>query len=441
MGINASIYNLARPSAVPSLSKSIDTGAQYADQMRRKQVFDQTQAEQEAIKSAFAENPNDRGAAIKQIAGINPMKALEIEDKFRASESAGFDFDKKKLDERLNQTQRGLNLAMSAKDEQSYQKMLENIKGMGMDISHMPPSYDPDLMKRYASGLLTQKERLEAKKAEFNEMDANRNYGLNKRRVALAERQANQPSVSKDPFVKQERQDLAKEYSSTQKAGRNAQATIDGIDNMIGALTDYSRSSIGGTGVLAAARLWAGGDLAPETQALDRMFKSNALDDMKRIFAGMSKAIDSDAERKFFLESRPSIGNDETVNMKLLMGAKSAALKVKAEAEAQKRFRAAGGDMASYESPVNDMTTVVAQNGQMELIPKSQLENAIQSGMMTVDQFTDYALYSDQAGQNQSFRSRGAGLGSAVASDQPSRPPVIQNGIRYEWNPQTGKYE
>jgi hypothetical protein len=53
-------------------------------------------------------------------------------------------------------------------------------------------------------------------------------------------------------------------------------------------------------------------------QQVQADFNKLALDEMATIFSGMSKAIDSDAERAFFEKTQPTMSNEETVNMDLL---------------------------------------------------------------------------------------------------------------------------
>lgn len=53
-------------------------------------------------------------------------------------------------------------------------------------------------------------------------------------------------------------------------------------------------------------------------QELDRLYKKLSLDTMVSMFAGMSKAVDSDAERKFFEQAQPNVENKAEVNLPML---------------------------------------------------------------------------------------------------------------------------
>jgi len=58
--------------------------------------------------------------------------------------------------------------------------------------------------------------------------------------------------------------------------------------------------------------------LGTKGQKLRQTFNEISLDKMTKMFAGMSKAIDSDAERKFFEQSQVSMGSYPEVNMGIL---------------------------------------------------------------------------------------------------------------------------
>jgi len=58
--------------------------------------------------------------------------------------------------------------------------------------------------------------------------------------------------------------------------------------------------------------------LSTQGQKLRQVFNEISLDKMTKMFAGMSKAIDSDAERKFFEQSQVSMGSYPEVNMNIL---------------------------------------------------------------------------------------------------------------------------
>lgn len=66
-----------------------------------------------------------------------------------------------------------------------------------------------------------------------------------------------------------------------------------------------------------------------EGQQLRQAFNDLSLDKMTKMFKGMSKAIDSDAERKMFEQSQASLGNYPAVNKQILDTMERAALSLK----------------------------------------------------------------------------------------------------------------
>lgn len=79
----------------------------------------------------------------------------------------------------------------------------------------------------------------------------------------------------------------------------------------------YAKESWFGTGAIATV----GGMtkyLNQDQQMLDSSFQKISLANMSKMFEGMSKAVDSDAERAKFEASQPALSNDDAVNLKLL---------------------------------------------------------------------------------------------------------------------------
>lgn len=63
--------------------------------------------------------------------------------------------------------------------------------------------------------------------------------------------------------------------------------------------------------------------VTPTGQKLQKAINNIALDKMTKMFAGMSKAIDSDAERAFFQSTQPSMSDFESVNLDTLRDLKA----------------------------------------------------------------------------------------------------------------------
>lgn len=192
-----------------------------------------------------------------------------------------------------------------------------------------------------------------------------------------------------DPFKSTLVQEQAKDYQTMQSNAPKVEQQLTNINDAIEEFTKYTQSSnFGGTGPFAtlggAKRLVSG-----QLQNLDNKFKKISMDTLVNSFSGMSKAVDSNTERAAFQATQPDITNDDNVNAEVLLGAKSMALKTKAETEAQRRHVQAGNkDLTNYESPIiGKVSTVVDKNGKMHLIPIGQIEEAKKNGYFDLDTY------------------------------------------------------
>lgn len=92
-----------------------------------------------------------------------------------------------------------------------------------------------------------------------------------------------------------------------------AEANLLKLEDAYKTFQDYSKSKLGGTGPFATrfgTKKWT--DEA--TQLLDSKIAGLNLDTMVKMFTGMARAVDSDAERRAFERAQPSITNDDAVN-------------------------------------------------------------------------------------------------------------------------------
>lgn len=119
--------------------------------------------------------------------------------------------------------------------------------------------------------------------------------------------------IKEDVKVKTENRKVKKEISTSLDKVKN---TLNELKRTKALFERYSKNSQGGTGMLATA----GGlskYLSTDTQDLDSAFKKLNLDTMVAMFAGMSKAVDSDAERRAFEAAQAAITNDDKVNERI----------------------------------------------------------------------------------------------------------------------------
>jgi hypothetical protein len=155
-----------------------------------------------------------------------------------------------------------------------------------------------------------------------------------------------------------------------------------------------------GTGPFATA-FGAKKYFSGELQQLDQVLSNEALQKMVSMFRGMSKAIDSDSERAFFNATTTGISRDDRVNLQVLLGAKSMAMKQKTENIKKQEWLKAGNSLDTYESPViGKMTSMVEPNGNIVLVDKNLIKAAKEDGLKLVDEYVkDYKFGTMTRGQ------------------------------------------
>jgi hypothetical protein len=191
----------------------------------------------------------------------------------------------------------------------------------------------------------------------------------------------------KNKFMESTMTAQGKDYEKLQSSQPKIDEQLSGIDDAINAQIEYTKNTKYGTGPLASG-YGLKGILDTDTANLKAKFNKLALKNLVTDFAGMSKAVDTDAERRAFESTQPSIKNDDRVNVSILLGGKSIALKNKAEAEAQKAYVENNGSLNGYASPIiGKVDTVVDKNGNMKLVPKNEKDQYLKSGYLGLDNY------------------------------------------------------
>lgn len=127
-----------------------------------------------------------------------------------------------------------------------------------------------------------------------------------------------QPSFEEKERIKanvKEEVQVAKENRQIKEKLESAIPTVDEqIKNVKTALNLINKSKFAGTGPLD--QYFAGA--TPEGQLLKKALRNIQLDTLVTKFQGMSRAVDTETDRKFFQETQPDMGNFETTNKKML---------------------------------------------------------------------------------------------------------------------------
>ncbi|MFM6994502.1 MAG: hypothetical protein ACKOWO_05220 [Sediminibacterium sp.] len=130
------------------------------------------------------------------------------------------------------------------------------------------------------------------------------------------------PKISQDEIKM--RAENRKTLKELDKDEQKTASLLKQIDDAQKTFENYSKNSIGGTGILSTV-----GGLTPlvsqKAGNLESKFNTLALKNLVSAFSGMSKAVDTDAERAIFQSTQPSLRNDDETNRENLRAMREAA--------------------------------------------------------------------------------------------------------------------
>jgi len=151
----------------------------------------------------------------------------------------------------------------------------------------------------------------------------------------IEEKKAKEPDFAEKEKIKAETKDDVKIKSENRKERKKLDADYTTWDNLETLIDDaiakagaYSKNNIAGTGLVASIK-GLGGSLSPDTQSLETALSKLGLDQMVKQFSGMSKAIDTPAERAAFQATVPTKNMDDKLLMEELLARKAAASSAK----------------------------------------------------------------------------------------------------------------
>lgn len=122
----------------------------------------------------------------------------------------------------------------------------------------------------------------------------------------------------KKELAKQEIKDNFAEAKEKRKSVAELDKAIPQLEDQINRIRKAKQVLAQQTGVGTGPIDQYTNKMFPQGQALQQAINDIGLHKMTQMFQGMSKAIDSDSERRFFESTLPNMGNYESVNMKIL---------------------------------------------------------------------------------------------------------------------------
>jgi hypothetical protein len=216
-----------------------------------------------------------------------------------------------------------------------------------------------------------------------------------KKQVELAEKKLK--SEGKKPketeFGKAVHKKQAADFAESQKALQTNANNMSKVDEAMNAQLQYSKDETLGTGPIATL----GGltkYVSQDTESLDAKFKDIDLKNMVSTFAGMSKAVDSDAERRAWKSTQASVSNDDETNVQILLGSKSSLLKDRIVSQAKADYVDKYGNLDRFDHPIlrGEQTTIVDPKGELQIVDKTQIPNLKKAGFRDLDKYASDLL-------------------------------------------------
>jgi hypothetical protein len=133
-----------------------------------------------------------------------------------------------------------------------------------------------------------------------------------------AKEETSKPSFEEKENIKANVKERVQEAKENRELKKQLEPAIDNVKDQIKNVKDalelINKTKLVGTGPLDQYFISA----SPEGQLLKKALGNISLDTLVQKFQGMSRAIDTETDRKFFQDTQPSIGNFETTNKKIL---------------------------------------------------------------------------------------------------------------------------
>ena len=367
--IDSSIYFRQQ---TPDIIGSVQRGLSMREMLDTQKRQAKERANQASIKRAYSEgitqddqgNYNvDRNLTLSNLAkGKHPQEFLRTQSAYAKQDA---DAEKNEMDKTLKKINLADKMLGSIYDQSTYTKALNEDSKFGLGIfDGLPKEYDADLMKSAKIKNMDIKDRLsyELSQRKLTQDAAHKQKVLGLKRKELEIKK--QKGLNKQTVFGEKRQkESAKAYVKDQSRRDGVNTMLSDVNRAIKAQIEYTKDSLtGGTGPFATLGGLTG-KFMTGTSNLNALFKTINLKNMIKTFAGMSKAIDTDGERAAWDGTQADIGNDDEVNLNILLSQRSLLLKEQTELDARRHYvEEVNGNMDRYVSPIiGEVSSMISQ--------------------------------------------------------------------------------
>jgi hypothetical protein len=220
-----------------------ESDARLSDLARQRKKAELEDAEDQRVKGLYAQHIGEDGKLNQQtylsdLGKINPAKMMAAQEHFAKlgkmeGEAAAQAIKTKadELDSKISQASMVARLAGSVKDQASYEAALGHAKTMGLDISGLPPQYNPQMVAQLAKANMDAAKAWGAEKQQHEMKIADEQLSLQKSKQAF----------EKDQAIKKDEREAKKESFDTAGKLRTELAGLPTAKTMQDVSASYNR--------------------------------------------------------------------------------------------------------------------------------------------------------------------------------------------------------
>lgn len=294
--------------------KTMARGSDPVDQKTAMEAVLAAQANQfKDTEAALKEAQNRENSAIfanqlgksanligSSIAGVNPTGQELFDDNIKQAGQVVAQ-QQARMEKANNDPKSGLSVALR-----------QQLKSLGVNAPEAMSA--TDLMKVLPGAQSLHKANedraLRAEDMQQKHLDRQAMLQMSKDKKSMVDKEQSKEDAKIRTENRKERRQIENDMKSTEALINELNTTKDMFEK-------YSKSQILGTGPIATL-----GGLTPKimqkSEDLDAQFKKQNLDTMVKMFAGMSKAVDTNNERRAFESAQASMTNDDKTNARLI---------------------------------------------------------------------------------------------------------------------------
>lgn len=185
MGIDSSIYFQQK---TPDILGSVERGLSLRQMSEARQ---KTKDLDQAYKAGIITNPDgstsvDENRTLSALAKVGGQEYLEAKSQFSAQKAAQQKLQQDKIKWEIDTTAQ---LLGGVKDQNSWGQALQEAQKAGIDVSQMPPQYDPGFVQNLTARTLSAKDR-------FDQQFKEKELALKQRELGIKERSARNEAKS-----------------------------------------------------------------------------------------------------------------------------------------------------------------------------------------------------------------------------------------------------